>query len=174
MATCKYCEIFQNAEAQKDGRKFCSLAKKEVDKKTKACPYFNPKNFYCDNYTLRLKLIQCINRRRNELEFEQWKACRKCSQFEKEVKPLVLKYFIEAKRVRTPLSLKKAVAVKAAATNIMDAQNPAIARAKLNGPAATTNPPKPARTIKRRSPIAKEKAQTDRIIKRRKTNKTPR
>jgi hypothetical protein len=173
MTTCKYCEIFQNTEAQKDGRKFCPLTKKEVDKKTKACIYINPKNFYCDNYALRLKLIQCINRRRNEPEFEQWKSCRNCNQFEKEIKPIILKYYIEAKRIRIPLSLKKTNTTKAQAQiSIMEAQNPAAIRAKLNGPAV--NPPKPARSIKRRSATTKEKAQSNRVIKRRKTNKTPR
>jgi len=83
----------------------CIASKKEVKADSEPCQYFNPGYFQCDKYGCRLTFLQCLSRRRNGKGFLSWEECNDCRQFDKEIRPIIEKYFIDMVPIVTPRNL---------------------------------------------------------------------
>jgi hypothetical protein len=53
-------------------------------------------------YEHQLAFANCLHRRGNRLDLKEWDDCKKCRQFEKELKGLFMEFFIEARKPITP------------------------------------------------------------------------
>jgi hypothetical protein len=84
----------------------CIASGKEVKSNSEKCRYFNPTYFYCDKYNCRLTFAQCLQRRRNDKKFNDWDECRNCRQFDKEIRPILEKYYLDRVPVVTPRKLR--------------------------------------------------------------------
>lgn len=108
--TCKYCIHF--AVTSKTGKvrkgkvfRRCPVKEKLMHNDKSACDYFGPANiFYCDIYSHQLAFANCLNRRGNRLKLKEWEDCKKCRQFEKELKGLFMEFFINGHDPITPSS----------------------------------------------------------------------
>jgi hypothetical protein len=58
-------------------------------------------------YEHQLAFANCLNRRGNRLKLKEWEDCKKCRQFEKELKGLFMEFFIEGRDPITPASYTK-------------------------------------------------------------------
>jgi len=85
--------------------KRCIASKKKVQADSKQCKYFNPTIFNCDNFGCRLNYNQCIARRRNEKNLLSWELCKNCRQFDKEIRPIIERYFLDLVPIVTPRRL---------------------------------------------------------------------
>lgn len=97
-------KLKKNEETKTIIKRKCQIKKKIIDTSSKSCKNFSPIGFFCDNYNIYLKFIQCLNRRRNSENLTKWADCKKCRQFEKEIKEIADEYFLNAKKVRNPSS----------------------------------------------------------------------
>lgn len=108
--TCSYCDWWAKSPVVQKGRSFntrkCIASDIKIQADSKTCKYFNPIFFFCDQAGQRLSFIQCIARRRNEKKINAWASCRKCRQFDKEIKAIVEKYFIDVRPIVTPMKFK--------------------------------------------------------------------
>ena len=109
--TCKYCKYWTESKVikrvkAKTGpdylRRKCKYRRKLIDLNTESCRFFNPQIFWCNNFEYRVDFITCLLRRRNILELETWKVCKKCRQFDTEVKNIVIDYWVNGVEVRIP------------------------------------------------------------------------
>lgn len=112
---CLYCKLWNDSSKKiknttsNEKIKKC-LANKTVTAASKACKYFNPNQvFYCDKNSIRLDVINCLSRRRNSKEFSAFENCKKCRQFELEIKDFVIKYIIEGKQAKERKGRKKII-----------------------------------------------------------------
>lgn len=128
--TCKYCKWWtrskvirrETIEEEEGKKKKIQLIKRKCPTKSKkakpvesdspACKFFNPEIFWCDKFECWLTIPQCIARRRNNLKLEVWDYCKKCRQFELEIREIVNDYWINGKIVKEPEEPKKKVKIK--------------------------------------------------------------
>ena len=105
---CSYCKHWVEALRLKTNSRICKVTKKNIysDKKVK-CIYFDPEFFFCEQNECRMSICVCLNRRRNIPKFENWNKCKKCRQFENEMKGFVVEYWIEGKSTLTKKFEKK-------------------------------------------------------------------
>ena len=81
----------------------CPVTKKQINIDSDGCKYFNPASgFYCDNNQCWLTFIECLNRRRNQKGFGVFEKCKKCRQFDKEIKSIVQDYWIDGEQTIKP------------------------------------------------------------------------
>jgi len=121
----------------------CKTTRKKIESNSPGCKWFNPSSVYCENKNQQIKIINCLNRRRNEGKIPSWDICKSCRQFELEIMDIAIKYWINASSVKEK---KDAIPKKERAI-------------KRRG-----ETPKPKRIIKRRKKVVEPK----RTIKRRK------
>lgn len=105
---CKYCKHFaatRRTGKVKKGKVYrrCPVKARTIHSERSACDYFGPANiFHCDMYEHQLAFANCLHRRGNRLDLKEWDDCKKCRQFEKELKGLFMEFFIEARKPITP------------------------------------------------------------------------
>lgn len=108
--TCGYCAEWVKAKIRRKGNddkkiinRICQVKNRKIKSTSSSCKYFKPNDyFYCDKYNCWLHLVNCLNRRRNSKAFRGWNACRKCRQFETEVKDVISDYYIDRLKVKEP------------------------------------------------------------------------
>lgn len=124
--TCQYCKYWIQSkvirrevkeENENNKKKKSKLVKRKCPTKSKkakpiettspACKYFSPESFWCDHFDCWLTIPQCIARRRNTLKLEVWDRCKKCRQFELEIREIVNDYWINGKAIKEPGEPKK-------------------------------------------------------------------
>jgi hypothetical protein len=104
---CLYCYHFMDSKILNPVRKVgedllkkCKVTKSKISIDSDTCQYFNPvTTFYCDINRQRLHILNCLQRRFNEKNLEDWNPCKSCRQFEQEVKAIIQKYYIETSEV---------------------------------------------------------------------------
>jgi len=110
MSSCKYCEYFYGQTPIKSSlskgstpKRRCKIAKKIIVEDSKICKYFNPTfSFWCEKFKQKLNPIYCLIRRLNKKSFDNWKPCKKCRQFDKEIRPLIEDHFLELQKIIPP------------------------------------------------------------------------
>jgi len=117
MTTCNYCQHFANAKVISRKKKTdapykrkCHASKKRITSDSEVCKYLLPKEiFYCDINDNRLHLLQCLARRRNSKNLPDFKACEKCRQFDKDIRHILSRYFLDAEQPLLPKGFKEAI-----------------------------------------------------------------
>lgn len=95
-------------------RRVCPASLNKVSADHDSCEYFNPASiFYCDLNNHRLTLLECMNRRRNSKGFQAWKKCKRCRQFNNDIKPILEDYFFDCRKVKeVPIETAKKSGIK--------------------------------------------------------------
>jgi len=112
MIKCGLCDWFANSPIVTKGDKGTLGKRKCVAKKmrrasdSEACKYFKANYFYCDQFNQRLKFEQCLSRRRNPKGFNSYSKCKKCRQFDKEIRPIIEAYWLDMVPIVTPRHLQ--------------------------------------------------------------------
>lgn len=110
---CGYCDWFYQSDVQTRGDKSslakrqCVARRKGVSEDTDSCRYFNPVYFHCEKYNCRLQFEQCLARRRNRKGLTDYLPCKKCRQFDTEMRDIVEEYFIDMVPIVTPRHLAR-------------------------------------------------------------------
>lgn len=99
MITCQNCDSWCEAVLLSKKERRCLTSGKVVESTTKSCKYFNPIYFYCDKFQQRLTFNQCLARRRNEKGFASYQDCKKCRQFDLEIREIIQEYWLDMKRI---------------------------------------------------------------------------
>lgn len=114
MPKCGYCDWWIQSDIVSRGDKSSSLTtrmcvakKKRITEDSESCRYFNPTYFYCDQYNCRLVFEQCIARRRNRKSLTDYLPCKKCRQFDTEIREIIKDYFIDMVPIVTPRHLAR-------------------------------------------------------------------
>ena len=107
---CCYCKHWKTADKTKQNGRICLITGKIIqENKEIKCNYFDPGLFYCEKNDCWLSVIICLNRRRNIPDFNGWQYCKKCRQFDKEMKDFVIEYWIEGKSIQIKKPEKKSI-----------------------------------------------------------------
>lgn len=104
---CVYCEHWLHSPIRRKDEKgnktvtrICRAKKRRIKPDSNSCKYFKPNDyFYCDNYNQWLHILNCLQRRRNSKGFKAWDECKKCRQFEMDLKELISDYFVERNKI---------------------------------------------------------------------------
>lgn len=108
---CQYCTFFPGeatfSSSDKKKRKRCSKKRRKVFLDSPNCNRFSPSDyFWCDKNFMRIHFAACLNNRfSNKLENKNCKG-EKCVQFEKEIRPIVVEYFLDSKKREPPEKFK--------------------------------------------------------------------
>lgn len=87
---CKYCKYYQTSPIDKNKIRICKKTKKQIDNSTFNCRVFESTDFfYCEKHNQRIPFEICGIRRVNAKEFDAYRICKKCRQYEKELLRLV-------------------------------------------------------------------------------------
>jgi len=105
---CKYCRQWflspvTKKKINETAIRKCQLTKKRINSKTSSCRWFNPSSVYCTKNNYSIKIINCLNRRRNENQTPDWEYCGKCRQFNKEIQHIAEHYWLNGH----PIEIKK-------------------------------------------------------------------
>jgi hypothetical protein len=108
---CLYCEqwikspqVFRNADGDKKKSKVvirtCPIKKKKIQSDDPSCKYFIPADhIYCIKNSERIHMLNCLQRRLLRDKYTAWKKCKKCRQFEMDVRPIIEDYHIGLERI---------------------------------------------------------------------------
>lgn len=113
MPICANCDWWSQAKIISRGDKgtvtyrLCPALKERVQSQEKSCKYFNPIYFHCDKNNCRLTIEQCLARRRNPKNLVGFQNCKKCRQFDKEIREIVEMYYIDMVPIVTPRHLAR-------------------------------------------------------------------
>lgn len=89
MPICIHCDFYNRipehlrktirvTDTKKIHTRYCRHVEQDCDPDMYSCEHFTPyPYFYCDKFTYRLHLLQCLNRQKKKME-----ACRRCRQAE--------------------------------------------------------------------------------------------
>lgn len=108
---CGYCDWFTQSDVLTRGDKSslaqrkCIAKKRKITEDSESCRYFKPVYFYCEKYNCRLLFEQCIGRRRNRKNLTDYLPCKKCRQFDTQIREIVQEYFIDMVPTVTPRHL---------------------------------------------------------------------
>ena len=80
----------------------CPNRKKLINTDSLSCKYFDPRTFWCNKNNMWIDIIACLARRRNIPELQNWDRCKKCMQYDKEIKEIVKDYWLNAKPIIKP------------------------------------------------------------------------
>ena len=80
----------------------CKFRKKPIEVTTPACKFFNPEKFWCERENCWMGIIVCLARRRNPHNLSAWDKCKKCRQFDNEIRKVVIDYWVNGKKVKNP------------------------------------------------------------------------
>jgi len=107
---CTYCDRFYRSKPlprtsdkgeKFDGARLCTTENKMIKSEDEACEYYQPtEGFYCDKWDMRVSPLQCLSRRLNRLGLEGFQDCRKCKQFENNIRQIIEEYYIKCKVVK--------------------------------------------------------------------------
>jgi len=101
-------EIHEKKKKRKKDKNFkpttrrCIITKKKIQSNSPNCKWFNPSSIYCNENNHPIKISNCLDRRRNEKQLASWDYCRKCRQFDQEIRDIAEKYWLNA----TPINIK--------------------------------------------------------------------
>lgn len=110
---CGYCDWFSQSNVLTRGDKSslskrkCVAKGKQITEDSESCRYFKPVYFHCEKYNCRLQFEQCIARRRNRKNLTDYLPCKKCRQFDTEIRGIIEEYFIEMVPIVTPRHLAR-------------------------------------------------------------------
>lgn len=113
MPKCGYCDWFLQSDFVSRGEKGAASVRKciakhrRITEDSESCRYFKPAIFYCDNNNCRLTFEQCIARRRNRKNLIDYQSCKKCRQFDTDIREIVQDYFIDMVPIVTPRHLNR-------------------------------------------------------------------
>ena len=168
MPTCGYCRYWSESKVTSRGTinaieisRKCPASLSHVQSDSKSCKYFNPLYFYCDKRGVRIEIIQCLNSRRNPKAFVANEPCKKCRQFEKDVREIAISYYIDSTPTITPRHLMAKDAEQ-------DAPKPPQKKLKRRGKPGQEAQPK---KLKRRAKPTT--AEPPKKLRRRKTKSAP-
>jgi hypothetical protein len=101
---CGYCNQFATGKIKRSGGdiiKKCAARQIEVDFNHKTCKYFDPSEFFfCEKHGQRISFAICLSSRRNFVDMNKYLPCKKCRQFDQEIKELVSKYYLDANKIK--------------------------------------------------------------------------
>lgn len=99
--TCYYCDRWHKSKQATQERRYCEAVKKRIKRTRKRCKFFVPTeaSFWCDKHHCHLKLIQCVQRRRNPMSLNKWEKCKRCRQWDKEVRDIIEDYWLTGKKI---------------------------------------------------------------------------
>ena len=87
MPICIHCNFYNHipehlrkaiviSSSKKEYRRYCRQVERDVESEDVSCEHFKPYHyFWCERFTYRLHLLQCLNRQKTKME-----GCRRCSQ----------------------------------------------------------------------------------------------
>ena len=94
----------------------CPINKTNIDSQSKGCKYFDPSGiFYCNKNFHFVAFLACLNRRHNPHNINKFDECKKCKQFDNEIKPIVIDYWIDRIPIIKPV--KKRILKRRGKTN---------------------------------------------------------
>ena len=111
MAHCGNCdwwsqsEVVSRSDKSSTTIKKCIARRKKIASDSESCRYFKPHIFYCEQNNCRLTYEQCIARRRNSKNLVDYQNCKRCRQFDKEIRDIVLQYYVDMVPTVTPRHL---------------------------------------------------------------------
>jgi len=162
-------EIQEKKKKRKKDKNFkpttrrCIITKKKIQSNSPNCKWFNPSLVYCNENLHPIKISNCLDRRRNEKQMAAWDYCKKCRQFDLEIKDIAEKYWLNATpiniKTKAERSKKKKRKLKRRGESEINQEQVTIRTIKRRKKTETA---KPKRTIKRRE------KRTIKTIKRRK------
>jgi len=80
----------------------CKYRRNPIRASSPSCQYFIPGDFWCDKFNCWMDVTRCLLRRSNLKGFKIWDDCRKCRQFEREIRQIAIDYYVNAKKVLEP------------------------------------------------------------------------
>ena len=90
----------QDQSSRKVISRKCPVTKKQINIDSNGCKYFSPSLvFYCDKNQCFIDFMVCLNRRRNQKGLDSFNQCKKCRQFEKDVKSIIEDYWLNGKEI---------------------------------------------------------------------------
>ncbi|HUU89010.1 MAG TPA: hypothetical protein VMX17_14845 [Candidatus Glassbacteria bacterium] len=101
-------EIHEKKKKRKKDKNFkpttrrCIITKKKIQSNSPHCKWFNPSSVYCNENNHPIKISNCLDRRRNEKQMAAWDYCKKCRQFDQEIRDIAETYWLNA----TPINIK--------------------------------------------------------------------
>lgn len=115
---CIYCAawshsaIIKREHDDQDGKMIkrkCAATGDIITIKTESCKYFCPAVcFRCIANNHDIAFLACLNRKRNPEKLDTFEKCRKCRQFDAEVKSIIEDFWIGANQVLPPPTNKGA------------------------------------------------------------------
>lgn len=101
---CGYCKQYSNGNVFKSGdtiQRKCIARQIKVDFNHRTCKYFEPvKYFLCTKWNDRITFPICLNRRVNHEQLGKYLYCKRCRQFDHEIREMVSEYFIDGTKIR--------------------------------------------------------------------------
>jgi len=85
----------------------CKLTNKKIKSDSPNCKWFSPSSVYCNQENHLIKIINCLDRRRNEKGLTAWDDCRKCRQFDQEIKDIAETYWLNAVPIKAKTTEEK-------------------------------------------------------------------
>ena len=109
---CGMCDWWPNSpitkvDKNKNTVRKCVAKKRRIKATSESCKYFNPTYFFCDQYQQRFPYEVCLARRRNRQNLGGYSQCKKCRQFEREIREIVEEYFLNSTPIVTPRHLAR-------------------------------------------------------------------
>lgn len=81
----------------------CIVSKKIMTIDSEACKYFKPaKSFRCNKNNQDVAFIACLHRRFNQDKLSSYEDCKKCRQFDMDIKPIMEDFWLNAKQIIEP------------------------------------------------------------------------
>lgn len=115
---CVYCKYWITSPVKKQEgsmiRRKCKTRNRMINKDSNSCKYFDPHNvIWCDNYSQRVEMVLCLQRRRNPHNFKKtYNLCRKCRQFDQDLQDLFNDYYFGNAKIISPEVKQKGRVIK--------------------------------------------------------------
>ena len=101
---CGYCKQYVNGNVSKSGdtiERKCVARQIKVGFDHRICKYFDPAEFFlCTKWNDRIQIPICLNRRVNHQGLDKYSYCKRCRQFDQEIRELATEYFIDGKKIK--------------------------------------------------------------------------
>lgn len=97
----------KNKNKEQKVTKRCLVTRKKINSASPHCKWFSPSTIHCDEHSQRIKIINCLDRRRNEKLFPTWEKCKNCRQFDIDIKEIAETYWLGGKIINSKTDNKK-------------------------------------------------------------------
>lgn len=103
---CGHCKHYNTGKVfgtKDDVKRGCIPKDKKVSFVDKSCMFFSPNEYFtCEKHGDRIQIPICLIRRSksHSSELTAYNDCKKCRQFDTEIRDIVVKYFVEMQRPR--------------------------------------------------------------------------